>query len=63
MAIAPLEADYLHYYEMEQTEAMTLYFSGSYHPIVVGEILGPCSERQCIESCTSLAGAHTRLCG
>ena len=45
-SIAPLEADDLHFYDMEETEPITRYFPGGYHPIVVGDILGPSSERQ-----------------
>jgi len=63
MAIARLKADDLHYYEMEQTEAMTLYFPGGYHPIVVGDIYWVHVPNVSIESYTSLAGAHSRLCG
>ena len=41
-----LETDDLHFYEMEKTESMTQYLPGGYHPIVVGDILGPSPERQ-----------------
>jgi len=39
--MTPLEVDDLHYSSMEQTEEMTFYVPGGYHPIVVGDILGP----------------------
>ena len=38
--------DDFHFSEIHQTEPMTLYLPGGYHPIVVGDILGPSSERQ-----------------
>jgi len=45
-SIAPLESDDLHFCDMEETEPMTQYLPGGYHPIIVGDILGPSSERQ-----------------
>ena len=44
--IIPLEPDDFHFDEIEATEPMTHYVPGGYHPIVVGDILGPSSERQ-----------------
>ena len=38
--------DDFHFSEIHQTEPMTLYLPGGYHPIVVGDILGPSSEPQ-----------------
>ena len=45
-SIAQLTGDDFHFSEIHQTEPMTLYLPGGYHPIVVGDILGPSSEPQ-----------------